>query len=136
MMRTFRLGTALLAVLLAVGTAGCAHTVSGWIVQTRNHQGDVALAHHRFGMTAVPGRVRGEADLALVIDERVAGEDVAPTLVRGTPAEVDFLTVTASEACLVEPADRVEGVAPYVHAEADAGRKVDRAAPLARALSS
>jgi tetratricopeptide (TPR) repeat protein len=31
--------------LLAVGTAGCASTISHWIVNTRDHQGDVALAH-------------------------------------------------------------------------------------------
>jgi hypothetical protein len=35
----------LAVVLLALTTTGCASTVSRWIVQTRNHQGDVALAH-------------------------------------------------------------------------------------------
>ncbi|MFN2461182.1 MAG: hypothetical protein ABR591_10910 [Candidatus Velthaea sp.] len=30
---------------LAAGTSGCASSVAGWIVQTRNHQGDVALRH-------------------------------------------------------------------------------------------
>ena len=36
-----------LAVLASVvlATTGCASSISHWIVQTRNHQGDVALAH-------------------------------------------------------------------------------------------
>ena len=34
-----------LAVSVLVSTTGCASGISTWIVQTRNHQGDVALEH-------------------------------------------------------------------------------------------
>jgi hypothetical protein len=47
MMRRFvmrRLALALLASTL-IATTGCAGSISTWIVQTRNHQGDVALDH-------------------------------------------------------------------------------------------
>jgi hypothetical protein len=30
---------------LALSTSGCADSIQGWIVQARNHQGDVALVH-------------------------------------------------------------------------------------------
>jgi tetratricopeptide (TPR) repeat protein len=47
MMRILAVRRIVLAVLAATlfATAGCASSISGWIVQTRNHQGDVALAH-------------------------------------------------------------------------------------------
>lgn len=44
-MRTVLMLIRLSVVLLALGTAGCASTISHWIVDTRNHQGDVALEH-------------------------------------------------------------------------------------------
>jgi len=45
-MRTLRsLVFVLAATLLGVATSGCASTVERWIVNTRNHQGDVALQH-------------------------------------------------------------------------------------------
>ena len=34
-----------LLVALALSTTGCASSIQHWIVQTRNHQGDVALVH-------------------------------------------------------------------------------------------
>jgi tetratricopeptide (TPR) repeat protein len=36
---------ALLGALIAVGVTGCGSSVADWIVQTRNHQGDVAFEH-------------------------------------------------------------------------------------------
>ena len=39
-----RIALAMLAATL-IATTGCASGISGWIVQTRNHQGDVALQH-------------------------------------------------------------------------------------------
>jgi hypothetical protein len=39
------------AALLA--TTGCASSISSWIVQTRNHQGDIALAHGNSGDASV-----------------------------------------------------------------------------------
>ena len=47
--RIFRLLTLLLlCALLPLGTTGCATSVAQWIVRTRNHQGDIALAHGNF----------------------------------------------------------------------------------------
>ncbi|GAC1581104.1 MAG: hypothetical protein NVS3B7_16010 [Candidatus Elarobacter sp.] len=49
MTRTIRLAVLLLACAgLPLATTGCATTVAHWIVQTRNHQGDLALAHRNF----------------------------------------------------------------------------------------
>ncbi len=38
----------LVCALLPLGTTGCASSVASWIVRTRNHQGDLALAHGNF----------------------------------------------------------------------------------------
>jgi tetratricopeptide (TPR) repeat protein len=38
-------GCALFCALIAVGMTGCGSSVADWIVQTRNHQGDVAFEH-------------------------------------------------------------------------------------------
>jgi hypothetical protein len=47
--RTLRLFALLLfCALLPLSTTGCATSVSQWIVRTRNHQGDIALAHGNF----------------------------------------------------------------------------------------
>ena len=46
--RTLRLFALLLACALPLGTTGCASSAARWIVQTRNHQGDIALAHGNF----------------------------------------------------------------------------------------
>jgi hypothetical protein len=49
MTRTLRLIVLILAcAALPLGTTGCASSVAQWIVQTRNHQGDVALSHKNF----------------------------------------------------------------------------------------
>jgi tetratricopeptide (TPR) repeat protein len=47
MMRIFAVRRIALALLAATlfATTGCASGISAWIVQTRNHQGDVALQH-------------------------------------------------------------------------------------------
>jgi hypothetical protein len=46
MMRTLRLIVFIVsASLLGAATTGCASTVERWIVNTRNHQGDLALQH-------------------------------------------------------------------------------------------
>jgi predicted Zn-dependent protease len=49
MIRTLRLIVLTLAcVAFPLGTTGCASSVAEWIVQTRNHQGDVALSHKNY----------------------------------------------------------------------------------------
>jgi tetratricopeptide (TPR) repeat protein len=49
MTRTIRRIVLILAcAVLPLATSGCATSVAQWIVQTRNHQGDVALAHRNF----------------------------------------------------------------------------------------
>jgi tetratricopeptide (TPR) repeat protein len=46
MMRTLRMLVLILAAAgCGLGTVGCASTVERWIVDTRNHQGDLALEH-------------------------------------------------------------------------------------------
>jgi tetratricopeptide (TPR) repeat protein len=47
-----RLALALLASTL-IATTGCASGISSWIVQTRNHQGDVALDHGNSGDASI-----------------------------------------------------------------------------------
>jgi tetratricopeptide (TPR) repeat protein len=42
-----------LATFLMVSESGCASSVTGWIVQTRNHQGDVALQHFNYADASV-----------------------------------------------------------------------------------
>ena len=42
---TTRIRFAVLAATLALGTSGCARSISQYIVSTRNHQGDVAFEH-------------------------------------------------------------------------------------------
>jgi tetratricopeptide (TPR) repeat protein len=46
--RTLRLFALLLACALPLGTTGCAAHAAGWIVRTRNHQGDIALARGNY----------------------------------------------------------------------------------------
>ncbi len=47
--RTLRIALLLLAaIVLPLGTSGCAADIAHWIVKQRNHQGDVALAHRNF----------------------------------------------------------------------------------------
>ncbi len=65
-----------------------------------------------------------EADRTFVVDERVAGETVLPAKGGGTQAEIVFLAVTDGETFGIERADRVQGVAADIHAEADGGRDV------------
>jgi tetratricopeptide (TPR) repeat protein len=49
MTRIIRILTLLAAVAaLPLATSGCATTIATWIVQERNHQGDVALVHRNF----------------------------------------------------------------------------------------
>lgn len=66
-----------LAVLasLLVATTGCAANISSWIVQTRNHQGDVALAHensadasvaYQLALRVDPGNMHARAGLVTV----------------------------------------------------------------------
>lgn len=47
--RSFRLLALLLVcALLPLGSTGCAASAAQWIVRTRNHQGDIALAHGNY----------------------------------------------------------------------------------------
>jgi tetratricopeptide (TPR) repeat protein len=93
-----RLGLAVLASLL-LATTGCAAQISSWIVQTRNHQGDVALdhqnsadasiayqlalrvqptnAHARAGLVAVQARIAQTLFTASRFDDAVKALDVA-----------------------------------------------------------
>lgn len=66
MNRTLRLVGALGAAVLALGTAGCGSTISHWIVDQRNHQGDIALVHRNDTDAAAAFQ------LALKIDPRNA----------------------------------------------------------------
>jgi tetratricopeptide (TPR) repeat protein len=54
----------LAAALAVLATTGCATSVAHWIVQTRDHQGDVALAHRNFADASVAYQ------LALKIDPK------------------------------------------------------------------
>jgi tetratricopeptide (TPR) repeat protein len=58
--RLFRLAAA----LAMLATTGCATSIAHWIVQTRDHQGDVALAHRNFADASVAYQ------LALKIDPK------------------------------------------------------------------
>jgi tetratricopeptide (TPR) repeat protein len=67
MTRTIRSIVLILAcAVLPLGTSGCATNIAQWIVQTRNHQGDVALAHRNFPDASVAYQ------LALKIDPKDA----------------------------------------------------------------
>ena len=73
------------------------------------------------------GALLGEAHRALVEDEHVAGEYVAPPRLQDAHAEVVFLAVPASEAPGIERSELGDGVPADIHAEADRGRQVHRA---------
>jgi tetratricopeptide (TPR) repeat protein len=65
MKRTLRLCVFLLAgVLLPLSTTGCASSVAQWIVQTRNHQGDVALEHRNYPDASVAYQLALKVDPA------------------------------------------------------------------------
>lgn len=76
MMRTLRILVFLLAAAsLGLGTTGCASTVSRWIVETRNHQGDIAMAHrndadasvaYQLALRVDPANVHAKAGLVAV----------------------------------------------------------------------
>ncbi len=51
---------------MLLGTSGCATTIANWIVQQRNHQGDLALSHRNYPDASVAYQ------LALKIDPRNA----------------------------------------------------------------
>lgn len=69
---------------LPLGTAGCASTIAQWIVQERNHQGDVALAHRNFPDASVAYQ------LALKIDATNVHARDGLTLVQVRLAEAFF----------------------------------------------
>jgi tetratricopeptide (TPR) repeat protein len=84
---------------MLLATTGCAHGISSWIVQTRNHQGDVALdhgnsadasiayqlalrvdptnAHARAGLVGVQARIAQGLFTASKFDDAVRALDVA-----------------------------------------------------------
>jgi len=88
-----------LLVALALSTTGCASSIQHWIVQTRNHQGDVALEHEndadasvafqlalrvdpsnqhaRAGLVAVQARIAGRLFAASKFDDARAALAVA-----------------------------------------------------------
>jgi hypothetical protein len=76
------------------------------------------------------GRIVAEADLALMVDEEVAGEQMAPTGGIGAHTEVILFAVAAPESIGIENAELVERVSPHVHAEADGGGDGHRAAGI------
>ena len=69
-----------------------------------------------------------EADRALMIDEHVAGEQVAPSALQRTHAEVVFLAIAATEAVLVEIAEIVQRVPPDIHTKTHRRRHRHRSA--------
>lgn len=101
-----RLSLSLLASVL-LATTGCASQISSWIVQTRNHQGDVALdhqnsadasiayqlalriepsnAHARAGLVAVQARIAQTLFTASRFDDAVKALDVANRYAPGDP---------------------------------------------------
>ena len=101
MMRRFVVRRFALAVLasMLLATTGCASSISGWIVHTRNHQGDVALqhgnsadasiayqlslridpvnVHARAGLVGVQARIAQQLFTASRFDDAVKALDVA-----------------------------------------------------------
>ena len=83
MMRSLRmLVFAVAADVLGIAAAGCASTVSHWIVDTRNHQGDVALAHrndadssvaYQLALRVEPANAHAKAGL-VAVQRRIAYE--------------------------------------------------------------
>lgn len=82
----------LVAVVLFMSVSGCAGPVESWIVDTRTHQGDIALANND------PADALLAYGLALRVDPQ------------SEPARVGFVTASADEAQL-----------EYTHGEFDAG---------------
>ncbi len=82
--RTVRLAALLIACSVPLGTAGCASSVAHWIVRTRNHQGDVALAHKNFPDASVAYQ------LALKIDPANQHARDGLTIVQIRLAQADF----------------------------------------------
>ncbi len=65
MTRTLRLIVLTLACLVfPLGTTGCASSIAQWIVETRNHQGDVALSHKNFPDASVAYQLALQIDPA------------------------------------------------------------------------
>src|SRR5262249_11386564 len=91
------------------------------------------LCHRSFVVWVAPAQDRGmmpgahriwpEADRTFVIDEYVAGEQVAPAARRRAQAEVVLLAVTVAERIRVEQADAVQCGTADEHAAADRGRQ-------------
>ena len=69
---------------------------------------------------------------AFVIDEHVAGQDIAPAGAGRAQAEVVLLAVAAPEPLRVEQPHLVEAGAPYAHAEAHGRRQIDGPAGVGR----
>lgn len=63
-----------LALTAALSLSGCASSVTGWIVQTRNHQGDVALTRARLSNPISPAYLE-EASKAYSLALRVDPKD-------------------------------------------------------------
>jgi hypothetical protein len=96
-----------LALAMLVTTTGCASDISSWIVQTRNHQGDLALehansadasvayqlalrvepanAHARAGLVAVQARIAQTLFTASRFEDAVRALDVANRYAPGDP---------------------------------------------------
>jgi hypothetical protein len=113
-----RIALAMLASTL-VATTGCASSISAWIVQTRNHQGDVALqhgnspdasvayqlalrvdpanTHARAGLVGVQARIAQQMFTASRFDDAVKALDVAIRYAPGDP-RVDALRAQIEQA--------------------------------------
>ncbi len=65
----------LAAVLCVLPLNGCASNITGWIVETRNHQGDVALSRARMSIPISPAYLE-EASKAYALALRVDPTDV------------------------------------------------------------
>lgn len=62
MTRSLRRLVLVLAAALPLATSGCAGNVAQWIARTRNHQGDVALAHKNYPDASVAYRLALDID--------------------------------------------------------------------------
>lgn len=91
--RTLRLVAFIVAcAVLPLGTTGCASSVASWIVRTRNHQGDVALAHRNYPDASVAYQ------LALKIDPNNGHARAGLTNVQVRLAETFFSASKFEEA--------------------------------------
>src|SRR5689334_16488315 len=90
----------------------------------------IALVQYLHSPPRGRSRSRAETHRTLVINEGVAGKQMAPATRTGAQAEIVLLAVTATERFDVEQPDILQRGAPDVHAEADCGRQLNAASAI------